>query len=450
MNLPPAATSAGGTPTPHIVEVPVEVTRLVVTERIVPATPTPPEPCTTEALDAAETVTVAALLPLAEPGSLQDALGIQTALILATDAINHAGGIAGRPLRLWLADSGGTVEQARAAAFYGIAQECAVAIVSAAGGEVARAELEAAHLYGVPYLLLDAPDDALTAGGEPEVFRLVANSSLYYDNLATWAAAVGDYNSDGETSMAFVVEDSELGHAQAQRIGAAIEQQGVNFVHFPVTLPSEDFSSLIARLVMREKMPDALFLRINGEAALDLQRQLAENGIGPQKKTLLVTMRGALDDAAFWPLMGAQGVSTVVSRTGAWPASVSERGAAFAEAFARYLNRWPEAEAFAAYDSLFLLADAVERAQSLDGPALVNALEQCDLALAAGHYRFPYGSHAPPEASGQAAWAWHQWMDPPLLLLQYTEVDQPAAAMAVVWPPSYATVDQPVVRVTMP
>jgi ABC-type branched-subunit amino acid transport system substrate-binding protein len=445
---PPAASGESPTATPQVieVEVPVEVTRLVVTERIVPVTPTPPQACTPGDLAAAETVTIGALLPLAEPTMLHNTLGTQTALALAVEAINSAGGAGGKPVRVWLADSGGSVEQARAAAIHAVADECAVALVSAAPSDVARAELEVAHGYGVPYLVLDAPDDGLTATGYPEIFRLVPNAGLYAASLAQWVAAVADYNGDGHVQAAAVVEASDAGNGQAERMGAQMEALGIGFEQYPVTLPSDDFSSLIARIVARETMPDALFLRINGDAALLLHRQLVENGIGPQKNTIIVTMRGALNDVTFWQALGPRGGYTVVTRSGPWPGSVDDTGAGFADAFARYLNRWPETQAFAAYDSLFLLADAAGRAQSLAGADLVAALEATDLAGAAGRYRFAYGATARPEESGQPAWAWHQWMDPPLLHLEYTAVDQPSSAMAVLWPPSYATVDVPIVR----
>jgi ABC-type branched-subunit amino acid transport system substrate-binding protein len=121
-------------------------------------------------------------------------------------------------------------------------------------------------------------------------------------------------------------------------------------------------------------------------------------------------------------------------------------GQQFALAYSQYTGRWPEAFAFAAYDAMLLLADAVERAGSLQGPAIVIALENARIQLAAGSYSFPYTSLNPPGADGVPAYLWHQWPDVQTLYLQYTEPGQPTADMPVVWPERYRTVDAPIVR----
>jgi branched-chain amino acid transport system substrate-binding protein len=95
---------------------------------------------------------------------------------------------------------------------------------------------------------------------------------------------------------------------------------------------------------------------------------------------------------------------------------------------------------------VWLVADAIQRAGSTDTRAIIRALEQTDLQLTNGRYHFPYGSNSPPAQSGVDPSLWHQWTDPPVLLLQYTEVNQPPAEMAVLWPPTYSTVETPLLR----
>jgi hypothetical protein len=177
-----------------------------------------------------------------------------------------------------------------------------------------------------------------------------------------------------------------------------------------------------------------------------LQRQLVENGIGPQKQSLIVAARSALQDEEFWSALGSGGLYTVVGRVGPWMSTVNEMGAGFATDYVRYLNRWPEAASFAAHDALCLLADAMERAPTLASSDLIAALEKSDMELTSGRITFPFGSQAAPESGGKPAWAWHQWMKPTQLFLQYTEVEQPAAQMAVIWSSDAAIVDGAVVR----
>src|SRR5262249_49284229 len=69
---------------------------------------------------------------------------------------------------------------------------------------------------------------------------------------------------------------------------------------------------------------------------------------------------------------------------------------------------------------------AIERAKSTDGKAIIAALEQTDLVLGRGRYRFSTG-HTPD-------WAYHQFMDAPVALIQYDKVDQTAEDAPIVWP----------------
>ncbi|HMN28266.1 MAG TPA: hypothetical protein PKE45_08935, partial [Caldilineaceae bacterium] len=91
-----------------------------------------------------------------------------------------------------------------------------------------------------------------------------------------------------------------------------------------------------------------------------------------------------------------------------------------------------------------LAGDAIQRAASLDGSAIITALEQSDVELASGRYHFAYSAMHPPDGESEPAYWWHQWLDAPLLYLQYAEPNQPASAAPVIWPPLYRTVDAPV------
>src|SRR5690606_34758088 len=214
---------------------------------------------------------------------------------------------------------------------------------------------------------------------------------------------------------------------------------------FSVDLPVADFSPVVARIVTMDHVPDALFVYLKGNDALALAAQLLAAGIGPQKSTLIVLAYAGLESDHFWQTV-PDGAGIVVARLGPWHPTVTAMGPEFAVAYERYAGHWPEGYAFAAYDAVYLMPDAILRAGSLQGPDLVAALENTDIELASGHYTFPYGGQNPPSADGAAAYLWHQWPETQVLYLQYTEPLQPAHQMPVIWPPPYRTVDVPVVR----
>ena len=87
---------------------------------------------------------------------------------------------------------------------------------------------------------------------------------------------------------------------------------------------------------------------------------------------------------------------------------------------------------------MLLVADAIERAKSTDAKAIVAALETTSLVGTQGKYSFPYNSKNPVPA-GKPSWLWHQYVEPPLQLLEFTKKGQTAEEAATVWPASRQT-----------
>lgn len=433
-------------PSPLRVEVPVtvEVTRVVTQPIVVQATPLPPMACAPPTLDVTTVITVGAILPLSLPGSMQAGFAMQTALSLAVEEINSNGGIAGHPLALITYDSSDQAERSRIAARRLILDDCAAGIVGLYHSATAQAAADVVHGFGTPLIVAAAADDGLTATEYPEIFRIAPSRSMLAEMPARWLSEVGDFNHDGQIS-AGIISDSAGQSPFVDILLAGFAAASIHANHMTVDLPSTDFSSAVARIVTMETLPDAIFILLKGADALKLQSQILAAGIGPQKSTLLVLQHTGLENDQFWQGV-PDGLGTVVARIGPWQPTVTAKGQQFALAYGQYNGRWPEAYAFAAYDAVYLLADAITRAGSLQGPALVVALEETDLELASGRYTFPYGIAHPPSADGVDPSMWHQWPDVQTLYLQYTQDRQPAHQAAIIWPRRYRTVDAPLVR----
>jgi branched-chain amino acid transport system substrate-binding protein len=404
-----------------------------------------PSACHRDALTAADEVVIGALLPLSRPGAILTGFAMQTALTLAAEEINGAGGIAGKPLRLIPYDTGNSPEQAVYFAERLIQLDCAALLIGGHPNAVALAVKEVARQHGIPLIVPVVSADEVTADAQPEVFRIWPTFTMMAQMPAQWLTEVGDYNGDGVHFAVFIGENSS---EVSNHIAAAeqwLQQVGIGHTTLAVDLPASDFSPVIARIVALEHVPDAIFIYVSGDAALALQQQVLNAGIGPSQQTLIVSTMQAQRDMAFWQQVPS-GVFTVMPKLGPWPTTVTPLGAQFAERYRTYFDRWPEAQAFAAYDALHLAADAITRAESLAPDALIRALEATDIELAAGHYTFPYGSANPPDGRTVPAFAWHQWLAAPLLYLQYSVPNQPAYEAAVIWPAALRTVDTPVLR----
>ena len=93
----------------------------------------------------------------------------------------------------------------------------------------------------------------------------------------------------------------------------------------------------------------------------------------------------------------------------------------------------PSGAVMESYDGAWLLFDAIKTAKSTDAKAIIKALEDTSYVGVRGQYAFST-SHEP-------AWHWHQYLEAPLTLLQYTSAKQSQSDAPVIWPKKYATVD---------
>ncbi len=443
-----SCTEAAITPTPNSIEVTTVVTATPEaappTATSVPPATAPPitSGCVRGALRTEDEIVIGTLYPLSNPSMMANGLAMQAATNLAVAAINEQGGIDGKPLRIVVYDSGSNPAQAALFAQRMITLDCVIAIVGVFHSNVALAVKDIAVQYHVPVLFADPYADEVTAIQSNEVFRIAPTYSMLISMMGKWLQAVGDYNQDGDIFAVVLAENTPYGQERLQRIQEELPPMGINSTGFLVDLPATDFSPIIARIVALDKSPDVIFLYLHNGEVIPLLKQLIDAGISPERNTLLVATSQLLDDVQFWQQV-PNGNFVIAMQVGPWPSTVTPFGQTFAQEFNQYFQRWPEASAFEAYDAMWILSDAIARADSLAPDAVIGALERTNLTLASGHYTFPYGSLNPPNGNDIPAYMWHQWPNPQILYLQYTEPNQPATQMEVIWPPLYRSTDAP-------
>jgi branched-chain amino acid transport system substrate-binding protein len=125
---------------------------------------------------------------------------------------------------------------------------------------------------------------------------------------------------------------------------------------------------------------------------------------------------GAAEDPGFWKATKGKGAYTIVtlSETGNVPTNVTPKGMKFYNAFEKRWGVPPRSTGcVSAYEALYVLKDAIERAGTLDKATLISALEKTNLPAVRGTIRFDenhqiiYGYD--PKTSVLGCWA--QWQD---------------------------------------
>lgn len=392
--------------------------------------------CNRSDLDDQNEVVIGSLFPLSTESVMRMGNAMRSAAVMAVTEINERGKVNGKTLRLLVADSASSPEQSAQITEQMILQECVAAIMGVFHSNVAEAVKAVAVQHHVPVIFADPYAEAITADQKAEIFRIAPLRSMFTTMMAEWLTAVGDYNQDGVVQAVVLAENSTYGQLRLDQAKELLPTYGIAVETFALDLPTEDFSSVVARVVALDMLPDVIFLNLHHPSVLSLQQQLLAAGIGPERNTLLVGTMALLDDRAYWDAMPT-GNFGIALRVGPWPSTVPAFGQEFAQKYEAIHGYWPEAVAFEAYDAVYLISDAIERAASLQADDLIDALEKTDIVLASGHYQFPYGTDNLPEDAGVPDYFWHQWLEPQLLYLQYTEANQTAYNATVIWPPTY-------------
>jgi len=423
------------TPTPQVIKETVVVTKevekvvtkeveKVVTKEVV-VTPTPAP---------AETIRIGGVGPLSAPGTVVGGIAMQFAMKLATKEINEKGGVLGKPLELIFADTEGLPERGTAVAERLINENKVVAITGEYHSSVGLAIAEVAHKYGIPVLFSETWADKITELGYPEVFRIAPASSMVARAVVDWMAEVG------VKRVVLIGENTDFGTGMVEKQKKLLEEKGIEVVEtFFVEMGTTDFTPILTRIQAMDPPPDVVSAEaVTGETSFNLEQQMVEMGIAPTETTIGIANQVAIQPE-FWESV-PDGNYFVFTHVGLPRSLWNDMTHHVAEEYEKAFKTKPPSYVLEAYDSVWILADAIERAGSTDPQAIIEALEETDIVLSQGRYWFKYTSKNPLPADGSVpAYMWHQWPNPAALVLQYFEPNQDWEEAAVLWPPEYQT-----------
>jgi branched-chain amino acid transport system substrate-binding protein len=408
---------------PQVVTQTVEVTKEV--QVVITTTPQPAAE--------ADTIRIGGVGPLSSPGYVIGGIAMQYTMNLAVKDINAQGGILGKQVELIFGDTEGLPERGTAVAERLINNEKVVAIVGEAHSAVGLAELEVAHKYGIPVVFAETWSDAITETGYPEVFRIAPASTMNSRASAEWLSAVGS------KTMVLVAENTDYGIGQAASDKTFHEALGIKILDTIFVEPNTtDFQPILARIKAMNPAPDVIRVAITGAASYNLEQQMVDLGIAPSAKMIGVASTDAMAPE-FWQSV-PNGNYYAFANIGLPPSLYNDTTRHVAEEYKKAFNTEPASDALEAYDSVWIVADAIKRAGTTEPKAVITALETTDIVLAQGHYWFKYTSKNPLPGDGSVpAYMWHQWPDPAILFMQYFEPNQAWQDAAVIWPPAYQT-----------
>lgn len=375
---------------------------------------------------AADAIKVGWVGPLSPPGGYAEGALMKQAAELAAEELNAKGGVLGRPIQVVFADTRGKPEEGTAAAERLISQEKVVAITGEFHSSVFLAEMEVAHKAGVPIIAVDVWALSITAKGYPEVFRVAPNQALIASKYGDWIAAAGFKN------VAFIFEKTDGGQSARDVLLPVLDKHGVKYEAVGADPNSTEFTAQIERFKSHQPPFDFFMTAYSLAGAYPMVSQSHTLGFAPTARTGMGNSGGPAVDPTFWKNVGPAGRYLVTEIVGLPKNAWNDKTKAFVAAYRKKYNQPPSPQAIENYDAMLALADAITRAKSTDGKAIIAALEKTDIVLGRGRYTF--------STSRQPDWAYHQFMNAPVALVQYDKVNQDAEDAPIIWPRDIADV----------
>lgn len=389
-----------------------------------------------------ESIRIGALVPLSAPGSVVGGEAMQDAMIIAAEEINANGGVLGRPVELIVVDSEGLPERGASVTERLISQEGVVAIAGGYHSSVGVVAKEVAHDYGIPIVFANTWNDTITSVQYPQVFRIAPISSEVSAIDVNFMQWLRDEAGARLEKVVLLTENTDYGIPAAEDTARLLSEAGIESVTFGVDIGTQDFAGIIERI--RAEDPDLIMSLATGEASYNFAQQSADAGLGPQDVPTMCD-HVALESDAFWTNV-PDGNYCFVRRIGLPPQLYNDAAHSFLAGYeARTGKEGAESYAFAAYDAVRVIAQAIDEAGSTDAQAIIAALEVITYEGALGTITFPINSRNTPEEAGVDPKWWHQFPDPAVTVVQYQQEGEDSVSATVVYPPTYQTGDPVIV-----
>ena len=374
---------------------------------------------------------VGGLAPLSAPGSVTGGEAMRDAMLLAERDVNAAGGVLGCDLEVVITDTEGLPEKATAMMEKLITQDGVVAVGGGYHSSVGVASKDVANARGIPVVFAETWNDTITGDKQKYIFRIAPLSSWASGVIWQFAA-----QAPGVKKVAIVTENTDYGIPAAKECEVGLGTKGIDSVTFGVDIGTQDFAGIVERV--KAENPDYIIVLLTGEAGFNFTQQAADAGTGPQDIMFHANQAG-LESKAWWENV-PDGNLAFMARIGVPETMYSESALKFARDYkAKTGKSGVESFALEAYDSIGILAQAINEAGSTNGDAIVSALENISYDGVLGRIYFPYGSKKDPSADGKGDEWWHQWPDVAITMVQYQKEGEPSNTMTIVYPDAYKT-----------
>lgn len=381
---------------------------------------------------AANTIKIGGIAPLSPPGGVQTGESLRDGMKVAVDELNANGGLLGQKVELIVEDTSGVPEKGVAAFERLAAKDNVVAVTGSAHSAVCAAVGPVAHKYGLAFIAGECWSDNVTGAQIPEVFRITVANSLVYSVAADWVKAAGFEH------VAIIGENSDWGLGVIDVFKKNLEGTGATVTSFTAERTVTDFTPQLLQLKRADPKPDLVIAGFTGAGLLQMLRQAYDLGLAPTKDTAIFAAGADVLEPEFWKTMGKDGVYVIGNPAGLPGKPDTPLSRSFGKAYQELTGRPANSVAMEGYDGVMVIAQAIKAANSTDHGKITEALRNLKWEGTRGTIYFPQKK--------TPAWAFQQWPEVPIFVIQYDKPDQLPENAAILWPRSQATTDKLVLK----
>ena len=376
-------------------------------------------------VNAQDTIKIGGVGPLSAPGGVEAGEALKAGMQLAVGHINTQGGVLGKKIELIIGDTGGLPEKGATVAERLISSDKVIAITGEAHSSVTLAEMEVVHKYGIPFVVAEASSDTISAKQYPEVFRLTPANSQVLKVVVDWIKALKAKH------VVLIAENSDWGLGLIKLFGDFLGEAKIKIDTVSAERTAVDFTPQLLKIKAMKPRPDLILDGFTGTGEFLMIKQAYELGIAPSSQTAILGLGQDILYPGFWESVKEGGIYTLGIPGGLPGVPSTAVSKKFGEDFKKAYNREGDPVAMEGYEGIYMIVEAIKKAGNTDSKKIISALEEVKWTGPRGDVWFT--------KERQPNFMYHQWLDVPVFVTQYTKLNQNPSQSQILWPKRYAT-----------
>ncbi|MCU0539531.1 MAG: ABC transporter substrate-binding protein [Desulfobacterales bacterium] len=355
---------------------------------------------------AQETIKIGVVGPRTGPAAATGA-AFDEGIKLAVEYVNSKGGVMGKKLEVAFEDTAGAPDKAASGFERLVTRDKVVMVLGESHSSSALAQIEVANRLKIPFVVVEAWADEITAKNYRYVFRAgPSNSGVVNETIAKWVQAE-------KFKRAYVIaENTDWGIGIGKLTENALAKAGVSYESMITERNSQDHYVELAKI--KAFKPDVVLAYIYGVGLHYFVAQAGETGVSPKA----VVLDGAGPPSLwpdFWKNVGDYGNLACFVSSMHEKVELTDMAVYYREAYNKAFGKAPtDYKSRSIFDGILIAADTINRAKSTDAEKLVDALEKTNLKTTRGTAKF---------GMAKGGTEYHQWM-PPMLVIQWQDKKQ--------------------------